>query len=334
MPRTKDALSRYRTIDKELRRWRPLSTKSLASSCTERMGIPVSQRAIQQDIADMKEDSGLGLYAPILYDTHKKSFYYEKGTPTLIFPSIELSEEEIFALLFYTKASSHFKNYKIFNQISNAIKKVLDATNISADLRKAFSAQAILETRSQMPSKGIEMIQGLVQAVRERRIIKFKYKRFDDDAEKERKLRPLLIKEDRELWYVIGIIDQKAHPVTFAVDRMTELQLTSETFEPINFNAEEYFKYSIGITVPDEEPVKVLLSFTKETGNYIKAVPMHHSQDIILDNEDELQISVEVKPSYEFYSKILSYGSNVKVLSPAKIAKQVKNILSAALKNY
>ncbi len=112
MPRTKDALSRYRTIDKELRRWRPLSTKSLASACTDGLGITVSQRAIQKDIADMKEDTSLGLYAPILYNTSQKSYYYEKGTSQLIFPSIELSEEEIFALLFYTKASSHFKIIK------------------------------------------------------------------------------------------------------------------------------------------------------------------------------------------------------------------------------
>lgn len=334
MPRTKDALSRYRTIDKELRRWRPLSTKSIASACTDRLGITVSQRAIQKDIADMKEDTSLGLYAPILYNTSKKSYYYEKGTSQLIFPSIELSEEEIFALLFYTKASSHFKNYKIFNQISNAIKKVLDATNISTDLRKAFAGEAILETESLMPSKGVEMIQNLVLAVRQKRIIKFKYKRFEEDAEKERKLKPLLIKEDRELWYVIGLIDQKPHPVTFAIDRMAELIVTSDTFDPVNFNSEEYFKYSFGITVSADEPIEALLSFTKEQGNYIKAVPIHHSQRIVLDNEKELRISVKIKPSYEFYSKIMGYGADVTVLSPPEIAKHVKSRISEALKKY
>lgn len=334
MPRTKDALSRYRTIDKELRRWRPLSTKSLASACTERLGMPVSQRAIQKDIADMKEDTSLGLYAPILYNKSKKSYYYEKGAPQLIFPTIELSEEEIFALLFYIKASSHFKNYKIFNQISNAIKKVLEATNISTDIRKAFAGEAILETESLMPSKGIEMIQNLVLAVRQKRIIKFKYKRFEEDIEKERRLKPLLIKEDRELWYVIGLMDHKPHPVTFAIDRMTDLVITPDAFEPVSFNSEEYFKYSFGITVPADEPLEVLLSFTKEQGNYVKAVPIHHSQLIVLDNEKELRISVKVKPSYEFYSKILGYGADVTVLSPSEIAKNVKKRISEALKKY
>lgn len=334
MPRTKDALSRYRIIDKELRRWRPLSTKSLAIACSERMSIPISQRQIQQDITDMKDDSGLGLFAKILYDTRKKCFYYEKGTPPLIFPTIELSEEEIFALLFYTKTSSHFKHYKIFNQISNAIRKVLDATNISSELRKSFSSEAILETGSLMPSKGVELLQSLVQAVREKRIIKFKYKRFDDDIEKEREMKPLLIKEDRELWYVIGLVHQKIHPVTFAVDRMTNLQITPDTFDPISFNAEEYFKYSIGITVPVEDPVKVVLSFTKEQGNYLKAVPIHHSQHIISDTAKELRISVEVKLSYEFYAKILGYGPDVKVISPIEVAQQIKSMLSQALENY
>lgn len=211
---------------------------------------------------------------------------------------------------------------------------MLDATNISTDLRKAFAGEAILETESLMPSKGVEMIQNLVLAVRQKRIIKFKYRRFEEDAEKERKLKPLLIKEDRELWYVIGLIDQKSHPVTFAIDRMAELVVTSETFEPVNFNSEEYFKYSFGITVPAEDPVEILLSFTKGQGNYVKAVPIHHSQNIVLDDERELRISVKVKPSYEFYSKILGYGADVTVLSPPEIAKQVKSIVAETLNKY
>lgn len=334
MPRTKDALSRYRIIDKELRKWRPISSKRLAIICSERLDLEISSRTIQKDIADMKEDSRLNLNAPVLYDTKKKCHYYEKGTPTLIFPSIELSEEETYALLFYTKASSHFKNYKIFGQISKAIKKVLDATNISDDLRKAFATETILETESLLPSKGVEMIKELVLAVQQKRIITFKYKRFEEDIEKERKLKPLLIKEDQELWYVIGLLDHRDHPITFAIDRIADLRVLDEVFDGPSFNGEEHFKYSFGITVPAEPPVNVILSFTKQQGNYIKAVPIHHSQVILIDNDQELRISVKIKPSYEFYSKILGYGSDVTIISPIEIADHVKEKLSTALKNY
>lgn len=334
MPRTKDALSRYLIIDKVLRRWRPISSKKLASLCSERLGDDISPRTIQKDISDMKEDTSLNLNAPILYDTKKKCHYYEKGTPQLIFPSIELSEEETYALLFYTKAASHFKNYKIFGQISKAIKKVLDATNISDDLRKAFSTEAILETESLLASKGIEMIKELVLAVRQKRVIKFKYKRFEEDTEKDRKLKPLLIKENHELWYIIGLLDHRDHPITFAIDRITNLIVTEETFDGVSFNAEEYFKYSFGITVPEGLPIEVQLSFTKDQGNYIKALPIHETQRILVDSNSELRVSLQVKPSYEFYSKILSYGQAVKVVSPASVVDKIKLELSNAKKNY
>ena len=334
MPRTKDALSRYQIIDKELRRWHLLSSAQLASTCSDKLGIPISHRTIQKDIVDMKEDSSLNLNAPIFYDKKRKCHYYKKGTPVLIFPSIDLSEEEIYALLFYTKATSHFKNYKIFGQISKAIKKVLDATNISNDLRKAFTSEAILETESLLLSKGVELIKDLVLAVRQRRIITFTYKRFEEDVEKNRRLKPLLIKEDQELWYVIGLLDHRDHPITFAIDRISNLAVTEETFEGQDFNPDEYFKYSFGITVPAEPPVDIILSFTKQQGNYIKTVPIHQSQSIVLDNEDELRISVRIKPSYEFYAKILSYGADVTVISPQEIADTMKTLISDALKKY
>jgi predicted DNA-binding transcriptional regulator YafY len=334
MPRTKDALSRYRIIDRELRRWRPLSSKKLASICSERLGVNISPRTIQKDIGDMKEDTSLNLNALILYDTKKKCHYYERGTPPLLFPSIELSEEETYALLFYTKATSHFKKYKIFSQISKAIKKVLDATNISDDLRKVFTTEAILETESLLPSKGIEMIKDLVLAVRQKRIIRFNYKRFEEDIEKERKLKPLLIKEYHEFWYVIGLLDHRDHPITFAIDRITNLVVTEETFDDVDFNAEEYFKYSYGITVPSDEPVVVVLSFTKQQGNYVKAVPIHEHQTVLVDNDQEFRISVKIKPSYEFHSKILSYGADVTVISPQEVVDHIKARISEALKNY
>lgn len=334
MPRTKDALSRYMIIDKDLRRWRPLSSKQLATSCSDKLGITISHRTIQKDIVDMKEDTSLNINAPVLYDKRKKCHYYERNTPQLLFPSIDLSEEETYALLFYTKAASHFKNYKIFGQISKAIKKVLNATNISDDLRKAFSTETILETESLLPSKGIEMIKELVLAVRQKRVIQFKYKRFEEDTEKDRKLKPLLIKEYHELWYIIGLLDHRDHPITFAIDRITNLVVTDQTFDGVNFNADEYFKYSYGITVPAEEPVDVVLSFTRQQGNYIKAVPIREHQTVLADNDREFRISVKIKPSYEFYSKILAYGADVTVISPPEVVDHIKEKATAVLKNY
>lgn len=334
MPRTKDALSRYKVIDQELRKNRPVSSKYLAGKCSEKLGKPVSVRTIQKDLDDMKNDTGLNMNAAIGYDAKKKMFYYNPDAPLVIFPSIALSDEETYALLFYTKATSHFKNYKIFGQMLRAIEKVLDATNISKDLRNAFSKEAILETESPLPSRGVEMIKDLVLAVRQRRVIKFTYKRFEETDSRERSMKPLLIKESEELWYIIGLLDSRPHPITFAIDRMSNLVVTHETFEPVEFNAEEHFRFTFGITAMNTDAVDVVLSFTKAISNYLKVVPIHPTQQILADSDTEFKIQVRVRPSPEFYKKILGFGEGVTIVSPPEIAERIKKSLTEALKKY
>jgi len=332
MPKNKDAISRYRIIDAELRRGRPIKTSKIAEICSEKMGIPISNRTILKDIEDLKEDTGLGYYAEIKYNKIQKAHYYEKDAKK-IFPTVVLSDEEINALLFYSKALSHYKNYTIFNNISEAIEKVLDGSNIPLNLREAFKTRSIFEAEKNLPIKGNELIKEIMIALIECKKIEFEYTKFES-AGKRRKLTPILLKEDKQMWYVIGLIDGKEKPTTFALDRISNLLVTNENFTPIDFDPEEYFKHCFGITVPDEKPIKVTLSFNPNQGNYIKTLPIHETQKIIVDDEKEVRIEILVKPTYEFYSKILSYGSDVKLLSPSKISNVIKGKLTTTLENY
>lgn len=333
MPKNKDAFSRYKTIDKVLRNWRPVKSKKLAEICSEKLGKPVSVRQIQKDIEDMNEDTSLEINAKIKYDTKLKSFYYDKDTPPILFPPIELSMEEITALLFYIKASNHYNDLKIFKGISQAIEKVLSLTNIPGDLKNAFRSDSIIETERILPVKGSELIYRLLHAVRERRIITFDYKPFDATEAKKRKVKPVLLKEDKHMWYIVAF-ENKGASRTFALDRMDNLKLSDEIFAPIDFNSADYFKYSLGITVSDEDPIDIVLRFNKGQGNYVKALKIHETQRIEYEDDDGVQISMKVRPSYELYSKILSYGEAVKVVSPAALSDRIKRHLFEALKNY
>ncbi len=90
---------------------------------------------------------------------------------------------------------------------------------------------------------------------------------------------------------------------------------------------EEYFKYAYGIIRPnDEKPEEVVLSFNAIQGKYIKSQPMHHSQKIIKDTAEELQISMLVFPSYDLIMDILSHGENITVLKPKSLQKELDDI--------
>ena len=103
-----------------------------------------------------------------------------------------------------------------------------------------------------------------------------------------------------------------------ALDRMKALEITNQYFDKKNGEATaERFRHCFGITCPDgEKPQEVMLSFDPFQGRYIKSLPLHHSQQILIDNEDELRVKLKVFITEDFIMELLSYGDKMKVVSP------------------
>jgi Predicted transcriptional regulator len=332
MPKNKDAYSRYKIIDQYLRQVDYAKTVRLSEVCTERLGMPVSVRTIQKDIKDLTEDTVLQIYAPIEYCNRHKAYYYPENVDD-VFPAIELDDEEISALLFYGKVHNQYKSLGIFQKITSAIEKVLDSSNIKKGHKEAFTGVPLILTESTPPIKGSELLVKIMQALKQEKQIIFEYHKFGDEI-KEWTISPYLLKEDRHMWYVIGFYEKRKKIITFAVDRMSKVRISDKTVIKTAFDPTSYFKYSFGITVLEDEPIKITLQFSPRQGNYIKTLPIHETQKIICENKDGLKISVLIKPTYEFYSKILSYGDDVKIIDPESIVHDLKSRLKAALKLY
>jgi len=122
----------------------------------------------------------------------------------------------------------------------------------------------------------------------------------------------------------------------FALDRLTSLEISKRTFTfPTDFNVKEYFRYCFGIIQPNNQvPEQVILSFDPEQGKYIKSLPLHDSQQILVDNSEEFRIKLELYITFDFIMEILSYGSRVKVLEPVELVEEVKNAMLNAYQQY
>lgn len=322
--------ARIKVIDSALASLKPVKTSDLVKRIKDILEIEITQRQVEKDLEFMQEDPPMGFSAPIKKDTKRKAYYY---TEPFTIRAFGLREEHFNALLFYSKTLHQFSDYKIFQNISEAIEKVLDNYKVTPELKELFKSKTILQTEKVIPIKGHEHISSITQALEENKKISFTYKPFGKKASK-RILAPCLLREDKHMWYVLGKVEGENFTKTYALDRMNSLEIMEEKFEPIEFNPDEYFKYSFGITVSPQKPIKVILSFTPLQGNYLKALPIHETQKIIVDNNDEFKISLNVKPSYEFYSKILSYGKDVKIVSPKSVIKEIKSNLMSAIEKY
>lgn len=204
--------------------------------------------------------------------------------------------------------------------------EILNALQIS----KSLSGKMILERRKPL---GTEHLHGLLHAINQNLEIKFSYEKFYVEEVKLRTVKPIAIKEARNRWYLLA--EEDGTVKSFGLDRIKQLEFTSTKFEPVDYNAEEDYQYSFGIiNAVEKEPQRIILSFTPEQARYINSLPLHHSQQLIFQNEKESRFEYFIYPSYDFLMEILSFGSAAKVLEPAGFKKKVKETLIAAIQQY
>jgi predicted DNA-binding transcriptional regulator YafY len=202
-------------------------------------------------------------------------------------------------------------------------------------MREQLLDTSQLQPEYHLPIQGIEHIPELLRALLLRRVIVISYVTFKGKQAKTYRIRPVLLREDKQYWYILGFPTSDQQVITLALDRIKQLTVTDEGFDSIVFDAKGHFQHAMGITVDGgQEALDVVLSFESYQGNYLRKIPFHGSQKILIDSEDEFRINVKVQPTFEFYSKLFGYADKVKVLSPDHIVRAVRDRLSAALTAY
>jgi proteasome accessory factor B len=208
--------------------------------------------------------------------------------------------------------------------------EIIDALKISNNL----SNHLILEKRKPLGTNNMNF---LIHAIKNHLEVNFLHEKYWDE-DQDRKLRtvhPIALKEARSRWYLIALDTKDSRIKTFSLDRIFNLVITRKKFEPIiNYNPEEAFQHSFGILSDENEPQKVVLSFTFEQGKYAKSLPLHHSQKVVIDDENEYRIDLLIHPTYDFVMELLSMGAEVKVLEPQSLREEMKRKLLNALNLY
>ena len=69
-------------------------------------------------------------------------------------------------------------------------------------------------------------------------------------------------------------------------------------------------------------------------GKYIKSLPLHDTQTILTDTEDEMKIQLKLCVTHDFLMELLSFGANVKVIEPESLVSQIKIMHKKAFLQY
>lgn len=213
--------------------------------------------------------------------------------------------------------------------------KLLESFQISNALSQHPDFADFVFFESRKPT-GLEHFYNLFFAIRHRRIINFRHHKYKTDSYSKREVHPLALKESEGRWYLVAVDTGDAQVKSFGLDRIDRLEISKSIFKnKYKFNARKHFRHAFGVmNIADKTPERIHLRCSKEQGRYIASYPIHHSQNIIEENQEFIDFEFLLYPTYDFIQEVLSYGREATILSPQTLISEIRNHLADTLYKY
>lgn len=334
MPVNRNALIRYKTIDKCLQnRYRRWTLNDLIDACSEALyeyeGIDkgVSRRSVQADIQMMRSDK-LGYNAPIIVVDRK---YYTYVDPEYSITNIPLTEQDLGMLTEAVEFMKQFQGFSHFQGLDGMVQKLEDHI-----YSQKTQSKPVIDIEKNEELKGLQYLDVLYQAIINKRPIHLIYQSFKARQADNFDFHPYLLKEFRNRWFVIGVKQRGGDIFNLALDRIEQIEESQTYFQgDVNFDPEAHYKDVIGVSVSKGvEPQEVLLFVNHQQAPYLLTKPLHHSQLEVERDHFGVTLSLFVQHNFELEKEILSYGESIQVLAPDRLKRRIKERLSSAIDTY
>jgi len=199
--------------------------------------------------------------------------------------------------------------------------------------RERLSGRVSLEN---IPSGQLHL-SGVIGAMQERRTVELIYKKYGRSEGEMFHVDPYAIKEYQRRWYLLGYCHQRGAQRVYALDRISSLSITGWKFEmPENYDIDEIYSQTIGIYHdPSVEPEMVYLKVTEHEANYLRDLPLHHSQvELGPEGEGYVKFRLHVVPNQDLIMELRRLGSEVEVLAPASLKRAMIEDIKRTIEIY
>ena len=182
---------------------------------------------------------------------------------------------------------------------------------------------------------GGEMLQQVVKAMKENRMISLTYRRYGSPDTGSYQLAPYCVKFFHQRWYLLACFESGLKSV-YAFDRIESVEILEQKFKiDEDFDAADYFSDSYGIVVAENVEVEriVIRAFSYEP-YYLRDLPLHHTQREINSTDEYSDFELKLRPTSEFKAQLMSRGQWIEVLEPQSLADEIVEWHKNAIKRY
>jgi hypothetical protein len=177
---------------------------------------------------------------------------------------------------------------------------------------------------------GYEFLPVIMQAIHQRRTITIGYQKFGYEAY-SKPVDPYAVRLFRQRWYLLA--DNRERMAIYSLDRMLSATLTDQHFRrPADFSSEQYFSEYFGVMVDGTPMEHVVVRAYGKMANLLRTLPLHHSQRELASADGHTDFAIDIRPSIDFISELMSKADGLDVLEPASLKAKIRQIMEDALK--
>lgn len=329
----KNALLRYKVLDKCFRNnGRRYYIEDLLMEVNDALldenpnSSGIQLRQLREDFRVMKSEAGFN--APIEAIRDGKKAFYVYSEKDFSINNSPLNETEMGQLKNAISLLRKFEGRQEFEWL-NELGPILNDRIGQVDHSKP-----IIGFDSNLDYTGNQYVPELFNAILNKRVLELVYKPFKGNSYVVT-CHPYYLKQYNNRWFLFGRNEQNNHNQwNFPLDRIETITELDQPYLTDSTDWEDYFFDIIGVARKQDEVQEVVLEFGAEQIPYVQTKPIHPSQKGKIQETGKLHVTIKVIPNFELEALILSYGDNVKVISPESIKIKLFERLQMALKQY
>jgi proteasome accessory factor B len=298
-------------------------------NCTKLVKLlEVCRKTVVRDIAFMRDRLDL----PIEFDPRIQAYRYTQ--PVNAFPTVQVTEGELLALLVARRALEQYRGTPFHRQLEIAFDKLAGALKDRISFSPADELRAVSFKNVGLAKADLAIFNLLSAAVLKQTEVEFDYRKPGEAKSTRRRVQPYHLAHRENLWYLIGFDPERAALRTFALPRITAVALTGAGFaRPEDFSPEKFFASALGI-LGGNRNFLVVIRFKAETADRVREREWHESQEMRSLPDGGLELRLRLGALAEIERWVLGWGAAAEVVAPAELRTRVRTTVQALAATY
>lgn len=236
--------------------------------------LEVVRKTVVRDIAFMRDRLDL----PIEFDPHINAYRYTE--PVNAFPTVNVTEGELLALLVAQRALEQYRGTPFHRQLEVAFDKLARGLRDRISFSPADELSAVSFRNIGLGKTDLAVFNALSRAVLHQTEVTFAYRKPGDAQAAARRVQPYHLAHRENLWYLVGFDTERGALRTFALTRIREAVVTKKAFRrPADFSPEKFFANALGV-LGGAGDWRVVIRFTAVAAERVREREWHESQEM------------------------------------------------------